>query len=68
MRLVRAILISAQMLDGAVASRCLDDNYFEKIEIANENNDYHFDLIEKISKETHLRRLLYLRNFYIRKN
>lgn len=33
------------------------DKAFEKIEIANENNDYHFDLIENISKETHLSQL-----------
>lgn len=30
------------------------DKAFEKIEKADGNNDYHFDLIESISKETHL--------------
>jgi Zn-dependent peptidase ImmA (M78 family) len=30
------------------------DNAFENIEKADGNNDYHFDLIENISKETHL--------------
>lgn len=33
------------------------DKDFEEIEIANENNDYHFDLIESISKKTHLSQL-----------
>lgn len=30
------------------------DKVFENIQIADSSNDYHFDLIEKISKETHL--------------
>jgi Zn-dependent peptidase ImmA (M78 family) len=30
------------------------DNAIEKIEAANETNDYHFDIIEKVSNKTHL--------------
>ncbi len=33
------------------------DKAFEKIEKADGNNDYHFELIERISKETHLSQL-----------
>lgn len=41
------------------------DKEFEKIEIADESNDYHFDLIEKISKETHLSKIaLFTRLLY----
>lgn len=33
------------------------DDVFEEIKMANGDNDYHFDLIELISKETHLSRI-----------
>ncbi|MCE1165674.1 MAG: ImmA/IrrE family metallo-endopeptidase [Bacteroidetes bacterium] len=33
------------------------DKEFEKIDIANESNDYHFDLITRISRNTHLSKI-----------
>jgi len=41
------------------------DSIFNEIDIANSNNDYHFELIEEISKHTHLSQLaLFTRLLY----